>query len=338
MQKNGTNGRSRQNTSARDDFRLFSEESIRDAERRKKAEQAKKTTSQSARRSSGTPHKKGKSKSRSKLVSVLTYAMMIFAFAALMVTLSLTVFFKIDSIKVTYIGAEYYSEDSIITLSGIEEGENIFSVPADKIEEKIEENMPYIEKCEVKRSFPTGINIKVTGAQPAGIVTLQTGMRIVISEEGKTLETLPPEVSESDAGEAVSDTDSSATDIPHDDSSVFVDVSKLPVIIGLNITKGMEAGKYIEVDDETALPTLKQLVELLEAYELPPTKIDMSAGNLYSYYDGRIEIKLGSGSQLEAKIKMAHEIILSRLSAYDSGRVDVTNPAKSYFTPEYMLN
>ncbi len=149
------------------------------------------------------------------------------------------------------------------------------------------------------------------------------------------------QVSDADIGEISSETDLSGTDAPvsfgRNDHSSFIDETKLPEIIGLVISEGAQPGAYIVLEDETAIATLRNLIELLKKYELPPTKIDLSAGNLYSYYDNRLMIKLGSGADLETKIILAADIIHNKLSEYDSGRVDVSNPQKGYFTPEYLL-
>ncbi len=335
-----------QNSSAKDDYKRFSE----DIKTREKNERTapQKNGQRSSQRSSGEVRKgKGKSQSRSKLMSVLTYAMMIFAFAALMVTLSLTVFFKTDSIKVEINGKAYYTEEKIIETSGIEIGQNIFSIDLEAVEAEVESELPYIEKCEIRRALPTGIRINIISAEPAGVVTLNTGARVIISAEGKSLEKLNPlsdaAASETDIPE-VSGTDMSQTDLPSEgsayygDHSAFVDEKALPEIVGLIVFDGTEPGEYIVTADETAMATLGQLIELLVKYDLPPHKIDLSAGDLYAYYDNRIVIKLGSGADLEAKIQLASEIILNKLSEYDSGRVDVSAVNKGYFTPEYMLD
>lgn len=334
---------SRAKSTARDDYRRFSEE-IRTKEKSERAASQKKT--QSTSRSSGKD-RKGKSQSRSKLMSVLTYAMIIFAFVALMVTLSMTVFFKTDSIRVVTEGKTYYTEEKIIEVSGIEKGQNIFSIDLDKIEAEVESELPYVEKCEIRRKLPTGIKINIVSTEPAGVVTLQTGARVIISTNGKTLEKLNPlsgiAVSESDIIN-VSESDISATDLSVSghtvlgDHSAYIDETALPEITGIVVMEGTEPGEYIVTADETAMATLAQLTELLVKYELPPDKIDLSAGNLYAYYDNRIMIKIGSGTELEAKIQLASEIILNRLSEYDSGRVDVSEVKKGYFTPEYMLD
>ncbi len=327
-------------SSARDDYKKFAE-STRKNTGNSKSTAAKKTV-QTTRKKSG---EMAKSQSRSKLATALTYTMLVFAFLALMIMLSLTVFFKIDTIKVEIDGKEIYSEEQIKEISGVSEGENIFSVDTGKAEKSIEKLLPYIEDCDIKRSFPTGIRIKAETAKPAGVITLQTGMRIIVSEEGKCLETLAPDfggnISETDIPE-VSGSDVSQTDVPaepgRNDHSAYIDETALPEIIGLDITDGIESGNYIVVQDKTALATLSSLMELLGRFDLQPTKVDLSAGNLYAYYDNRIVIKIGSGADLETKIEMAGRIIHERLSEYDIGRVDVSNPKKGYFTPEYMLD
>lgn len=77
------------------------------------------------------------------------------------VILSLTVFFKIESISAS--GSSKYSAEEIIAASGIKKGDNLFVSSVN--DEKLKRKLPYIEKITVKRSLPATFTIKVTDAE-----------------------------------------------------------------------------------------------------------------------------------------------------------------------------
>ena len=76
------------------------------------------------------------------------------------VILSLTVFFKIESISAS--GSSKYSAEQIIAATGIKKGDNLFISSVN--EEKLKTKLPYIEKVTVKRKLPGTYTLKVTDA------------------------------------------------------------------------------------------------------------------------------------------------------------------------------
>ena len=318
---------------------------------------------QSTRRSS-TPKKnetsrksaprKSKSRSRAKLLNILPYVLMILAFIGVMVVLSLTVFFKVENLKVKIDGDMPYESEEIITVCPVKTGQNIFSETIAEAGAIVEETLPYIEHCTAERKMPDTVVLSIVGAKPAGLLTLSDGSRLILSSTGKILEMLSPvDMSASDIASQVpvsatdtSNSDISATDEPTggfmlNDGTVllnhsrFIDETELAVIEGLNVTGG-SVGHLVETDDETAYTTLETIISLLEKHELTATGINLTSGSLYVEYEGRMNIRLGSGSQLEEKMDMAAEIIKNRLTKYDSGQIDVSNPQKAYYTPKYI--
>ena len=75
------------------------------------------------------------------------------------VILSLTVFFPIKKIVIT--GSKLYSVEEIFKASGIENGENLIMASEDKVEQKIKEKLPFVDKIEFDRDFPSTLNIKI---------------------------------------------------------------------------------------------------------------------------------------------------------------------------------
>lgn len=302
-----------------------------------------------------TAPRRGKSRSRAKLLNILPYLLMTLAFIGVMVVLSLTVFFKVENLKVKIEGDVPYPSEDIVNVCPVKTGQNIFSDNIAEAGAIVEAELPYIEHCSAERKMPDTVVLSIVGAKPAGIFTLTDGSRLILSSTGKILEMLAPEnMSATDVPEQpapVSDSDSSATDLSATDAvtagfmlndgavlsnhSKYLDETALAVIEGLTVTGG-KVGAPVETEDETVYTTLETIVELLYENELTATRIDLAPGNLYVEYEGRMNIRLGSGSQLEEKMTMAADIIKNRLTKYDSGQIDVSNPQKAYYTPKYI--
>ena len=78
--------------------------------------------------------------------------------------------FKIDTIQV--VGESRYDPQEIISLSGVEKGENLITIDTAEGEAAIMSRMPYLETVRIKRKIPSTVNIEVTEAQAAGCIAL----------------------------------------------------------------------------------------------------------------------------------------------------------------------
>ena len=94
-----------------------------------------------------------------KLVALILGIIIIIAVA---VTLSLTVFFRIDNVAVT--GDEIYNNEDVIAASQINIGDNMFMTSKKKTASGIECTLPYVESAEIKRNLSGTITIKITAA------------------------------------------------------------------------------------------------------------------------------------------------------------------------------
>ncbi|MCR5805620.1 MAG: FtsQ-type POTRA domain-containing protein [Oscillospiraceae bacterium] len=115
----------------------------------------------------------------------------LFAFVAVMLALigfgilSMTVFFNIEKVEIT--GSSNYTSEEIMKASGIKDGDNLIRTNLTKTAAKIEKELIYVGKAQLKRVFPSTLVITITPAKAAAnFITKKDTM--VISDTGKILE------------------------------------------------------------------------------------------------------------------------------------------------------
>jgi cell division protein FtsQ len=221
-----------------------------------------------------------------------------------LVTLSLTVFFFITDIKV--VGNERYTSNEIISASGLLKNVNLFLTDTDSAQSNILKKFTYIEEAEVKRRLPSTVIVKVKETNPACQIVFGEEI-FLIDKKGKILE----------------NTGISATE-------------GIPYLVGVK-TENMTVGTYLFEEDSVYRKTLSELTDTLKKYELMPFINTVNFTDSFSIkliYDGRINIILGSGAQLDEKLSYFCEI-LKRLGPMEKGTLDLTNPDKVPFRPEH---
>ncbi len=230
--------------------------------------------------------------------------------------LSLTVLFKTNNINVNGLGG-VYKEDEIISASGLTFGDNIFTAPKSRAEDRIEKKFPYIERADISSSFPDSINIDITLVTPACVVEGLGGFYIV-SDKGKVLEV-------------------SATD----------DEAGVPIIEGVEV-QGRAAGEYIEYGSDVINQTMKEIFSAFKEYDCKKiTAINIKAEEdsfaIKYVYDNRIVVFLGLPEHISYKIQTADKIIKEKIDVGGSmiaGDLDVSmcfDTTKSYFNQYSLL-
>lgn len=236
----------------------------------------------------------------------LYYFLLMLLIVATGITLSLTVFFHIQTIDVE--GICIYENEKIIEVAGIEIGQNLFLCDTDKAEKQLETQLPYIENAEVTRRLPTGINIFVEEAVLAGQVCLDSGYAL-ISETGKVLEILPERR------------------------------DGLLVIYGLEVAQAVEGGKLdlIREQDKQSLFDLQKAllhngIEKINHIEF------VGSSEVFVLYDSRIRIKIGTPTALNYKLEFAKRILEEKIGAHEKGTLDLSllssNSEKASFIPD----
>ena len=160
--------------------------------------------------------------------------------------------FNIQEIEVKQ--NEEISSDTIISLSGLNKGQNIFRFLSNKVEEQIKQE-PYIETAEVKRSFPNKIEITVTERKRTFSAEFLNGYAY-IDNQGYILQ-------------------------------ISNDSLGLPILQGITTPEDkVVAGNRLEENDLEKLEVAIQIMNICKSSNLDSkvTSIDITDKNNYSIY------------------------------------------------------
>lgn len=242
-----------------------------------------------------------KRKKRKKLRRVLGWSFGILVALAVAVVLSLTVFFKIDTITVT--GNSRYTKDEIISHCSVNIGENLFLSDTSSAEQTLEQNLPYIYKAELKRKLPYTIEIKITEAQPTYSIKYDKAY-ILLDQDFKVLET---------------------------------NASKPQ---GLNISKASVksavAGKTIQFKNSETGECIKKLASAVHdnSFKEITSVYSNSVRDNYVVYENRIQFKLGDCENLKTKIYQGLAACeeLNQSNPNATGVMTISGDKSLYFT------
>lgn len=241
--------------------------------------------------------------------AILFYLFTFFLVIAAAVTLSLTVLFRIDTIRVENTSA--YSQEEILEACGIQTGENLFLADVDKASQEIDETLPYTGGVSVTRKLPA--TLAITVEEPVLSAAFeQDGKYIVLSNEEKVVQ--------------ITDTQPSGC----------------PVVAGLKL-KDPKEGQKATADDAKTLDALNKITKTLESCQLSDiTRIDVS--DIYQMmvvYQGRIRIILGTSNDLDTKISAAKKIVEEELDEKEKGELDVSltrDLKKAYYNADSVAS
>lgn len=241
--------------------------------------------------------RKVKQSVRRKISARIAFLIMTFIAAFLAVT----IFFKIDSIEIT--ATEHYTEDELISASGIEIGDNLFTFRTSKVEKELLEKYPYLASVSVTRSLPSTLVIKAVDSVPAAAVNLTSGGYCLIDENGKLLE--------------------QASTVPEG----------IPTVTGVTVSD-MAEGKYLT--DNSKSEILVDITKVLKEKNIISNVnfINVSCiTDVRMGYLGRLDVRLGQADKLKEKIQMLIHIAENELSPSDINTVYLEDATTVYCPP-----
>ncbi|MCR5653610.1 MAG: FtsQ-type POTRA domain-containing protein [Ruminococcus sp.] len=238
---------------------------------------------------------------------IIAYMSIILVVIIVGIVLSLTVLFKTEKIEVK--GNKYYDEKVIVQLSGLKEGDNIFTSTMFANTDKIVETLPYIKSASVGFNIPNGLVITVENQAP--YYSLKSGSDyFLVSKDNRILEKVDKKP----------------------DKLMFIEAPKL---------KSTEAGDYVEFEKERYTKALEAIIASLKKNNIKDiTAISVKdINNITITYDNRIVIKIGLPDDIDYKIRTAFTIINKNLDPHNTktimGILNVSNcntgSKKSYF-------
>lgn len=252
--------------------------------------------------------------------------------------LATTVFFKINTVIIT--GSSVYTYDEIIAASGIQGGDNLVRTNMDKCARQIEQQLTYVETAELTRSFPSTVEIKITPCKETASAEYEEGF-CLLSASGKILdmssEPYPdtvviygarlPEKTEEIWEEETSASSSAAqteTNSGTDTSDDKKEESKSAPLPGIG-------GKFV-CADENRTEVFYRLIDISQNYfNGKAESFDMSDHyNISCIYDGRITIELGSVSELDYKLRLASDIISTKIGPTTEGTLKMLSNGASF--------
>ena len=212
-------------------------------------------------------------------------------------------FLTIATITVT--GQSRYTDEDLISSSGLEIGSNLFDFDAEQVGKTILDGHIYLETVTVKRSLPTTVEIAVTPVLETGVVRGEMGFS-VISTGGKVLE----------------------TGIPYPPS-------ELPIISGLQLNISRSDNEALANIMDKRLETLSEINRALTENKITGiTAIDLSDSmNLTITYQNRVKINLGNREKINDKIRFSMNV-LEEVDPSQEGVLNLSIDKKGFFRAE----
>lgn len=219
------------------------------------------------------------------------------------VILFLTPIFNIKTVTVE--GNRLVSSEQFQELLKPLVGENLFRSGGGKMKKLLKSNS-YIDTVDVqKKLFPPSVNVKVTEYVPASMMRAE-GALLLVNSELRVL---------SDDGK-----------MPE----------PVPVVTGFSV-KSFKIGENVKTDDNEKREVLKTILSTLEATGIMDKVIEINISDMSDItmnYDDRIEVLCGSSLDMERKIRLFRETIMSNALAENArGTMNLKEVGKALYTP-----
>lgn len=235
------------------------------------------------------------------------------------IVLSINLLFKVTDFRIENTDGSIpantgiYSEDQIIDLLGIAEGDNLFGFSTKEKSQILLNSLPYLDVAEVGTQMPGTVVVKVQPATERFMLEYN-GQWLVLSDHLKVLRTSDSQPENLIWLEA---------DLPQGQATT---PGSFLVLQAQNQDQATAETSHISAQD-----TLEQLMQELDTNGLLDgiSIIDMSdLTELNFLYQGRVSVTLGTGNNLDYKVRFAANLILDKdgtgLTASDRGTLDVS--------------
>jgi len=248
----------------------------------------------------------------------LLLQLLIICASVLAVVMALSVFFKVEVIKVS--GAKAYSEWDIREASGIEIGDNLLTFSEPRASGQIQAKMPYVNKVRIGIKLPDTVIIYVEELEVAYAAQCQNGIWWLITSEGRVVEQIDGLRAESYTkilGITLENPEPNETARALENSPQGVDPSQA--------TTATETTP-VTVTNAQRLSAALTILQALENNGIVGEAASVDVTNLNSitlWYGTRFQVNLGDTGDMNKKIAWMKTAI-GQLSEYDRGILDVS--------------
>lgn len=211
----------------------------------------------------------------------ILYTVVAVILIAASVVAACTVFFQVETVTVE--GNERYTQEEILSVASVEMGANMILTPGEQIAQRIYGELPYVDRVDVQKRFPTTLKLEITECQPVAVLT-GAASAWVIDAKGKLLE---------EADEAMA--------------------QEYATVTGLELLEPKQ-GELAKTtpENEKQLQNLTTFTQALVEYGMMDqvTSIDVSSRTeIVMVYDGRLTVKLLSSTDYDGKLRALKTIV-----------------------------
>lgn len=243
-------------------------------------------------------------KKRKKRKARLILAMIILVIGGINAYLLTSPSFKIQEISVK--GNEQLSNQEIIQLAEVKNGDNIFSKLGIVMKVRLKQN-GYIEDAQINKIYPNRIEIRVKERQKQFQIKMETEGYIYIDEQGYLLE-------------------------------YATDKLEIPTIIGMDITQAnLETMHRLGEKDLNKMENILQIREECKKIEIADkiTQLQVKDEYIVSLENDGITINLGDASNLKNRIYYVSAIL--KQEAGNKGTIYVNGNFNEGFSPYFSV-
>ena len=237
------------------------------------------------------------------------------------IILAATLFFKIETVTLT--GDTRYSQQHVAEASGLKAGDNLVLFDKISVKAGIYEACPYLDTVQIRRRYPSGIEIIVTECEPVAVIQDEKAEIPDPEDDTKT-------VTIGETGCWLMDRNGKLLErIPYSQPS------ELPRIYGLTLTDP-KIGTSAEILQEDAKKPLFLLLNTAEDDGILQDIGGMDFAEPYAIrfnYLNRFVVKLGSTEDLDVKLRYLHLIVEEKLGSNAAGTLDLSDIQTARFIP-----
>lgn len=232
-----------------------------------------------------------------------------------------TVFFRVETVTVT--GNQRYTQEEIITASGIQMGDNLYALNKVRIDRKIRTQLPYVGELSINRALPSTILIAVTEWEAVAQVAVPSPEQAASAQKELTAgkgDTQPAMLAQEPW--LISIKGKLLEEAPED--------SKAIVVTGLTAV-APQAGEMLKVPEgeTTRLEALTALLGAVEEAELfdQLSQIRLESTRLVVRYADRFDVKMRLNADFGYNIRLmqaVREQMEMKYGPETAGTIDLT--------------